>query len=203
MKDLTDRQLQVLQFIQDYTEKNVCPPTVREIADYFGISLKAVQDHIAALRKKGFLSQSEKRSRSLRVLRDSRPDGTGKRIVDVPLLGTIAAGTPIFADENTEKILHLPDNLLAANNTYFALHVRGDSMINAGILNGDIAVIRQCETASDGEIVAALIDDSATLKRFFKEASRIRLQPENDDYRPIYSQNVRILGVLASIIRSY
>lgn len=203
MKDLTDRQQQVLQFIQDYTENNVCPPTVREIADHFNISLKAVQDHIAALRKKGFLSQSEKRSRSLKVLRDSRPEGTGKKLVDVPLLGTIAAGSPIVAEENTEKVLHLPDNLVSAGNTYFALHVRGDSMINAGILNGDIAIIRQCSTASDGEIVAALIDDSATLKRFYREASRIRLQPENDAYRPIYSQDVHILGVLNNIIRSY
>lgn len=203
MKELTARQQQVLLFIQDFTEENVCPPSVREIAEHFSISIKAIQDHIAALRKKGYLSQSEKRSRSLRVLKDTRSESKKSSFVDIPLIGTIAAGKPLFCDENYENTIQLSQDFVKDGQKYFALHVRGQSMKDAGILDGDIAVIRQCNIASDGEIVVALIDDSVTLKRFFKEATRIRLQPENPEFKPIYSQDVQILGILSNILRSY
>lgn len=203
MKELTARQQQVLQFIQDFTDENVCPPSVREIAEHFSISIKAVQDHIAALRKKEYLSQSEKRSRSLRVLKKTQPDIAKNTFVEIPLIGTIAAGKPLFCDENYESTVKLSDEFVKDGQKYFALHVRGTSMKDAGILDGDLAIIRQCNSANDGEIVVALIEDSVTLKRFFKEATRIRLQPENPDFKPIYSQDVQILGVLANLIRSY
>ena len=203
MKELTARQQQVLQFIQDFTDENVCPPSVREIAEHFSISIKAVQDHIAALRKKEYLSQSEKRSRSLRVLKKTQPDVAKNTFVEIPLMGTIAAGKPLFCDENYESTVKLSDEFVKDGQKYFALHVRGTSMKDAGILDGDLAIIRQCNSANDGEIVVALIEDSVTLKRFFKEATRIRLQPENPDFKPIYSQDVQILGVLANLIRSY
>jgi len=203
MKELTARQQQVLQFIQDFTDENVCPPSVREIAEHFSISIKAVQDHIAALRKKEYLSQSEKRSRSLRVLKKTQPDVAKNTFVEIPLIGTIAAGKPLFCDENYESTVKLSDEFVKDGQKYFALHVRGTSMKDAGILDGDLAIIRQCNSANDGEIVVALIEDSVTLKRFFKEATRIRLQPENPDFKPIYSQDVQILGVLANLIRSY
>lgn len=203
MKELTARQQQVLHFIQDFTEENVFPPSVREIAENFSISIKAVQDHIAALRKKGYLSQASKRSRSLKVLKETRPEVQKSTFVAVPLIGTIAAGKPLFCDENYEDTLHISKDMVKDDGQYFALHVRGASMKDAGILDGDIAIIRQCNSAQDGEIVVALIDDSVTLKRFFKEATRIRLQPENPDFNPIFSSEVQILGVLSNILRTY
>lgn len=203
MKELTARQQQVLHFIQDFTDENVFPPSVREIAEHFSISIKAVQDHIAALRKKGYLSQSAKRSRSLKVLKETRPEVQKTSFVEIPLLGTIAAGKPLFCDENYENTLHLSQEFVRDGQKYFALHVRGTSMKDAGILDGDVAIVRQCNSANDGEIVVALIDDSVTLKRFFKESTRIRLQPENPDFKPIYSQDVQVLGVLSNILRTY
>ena len=203
MKVLTARQQQVLHFIQDFTEENVCPPSVREIAEHFSISIKAIQDHIAALRKKGYLSQSEKRSRSLRVLKETRPEVRKIATVEIPLLGTIAAGKPLFCDENYENTIVLPQDFVKDGQKHFALHVRGTSMRDAGILDGDIAIIRQCNSAQDGDIVVALIEDSVTLKRFFKESTRIRLQPENPEFKPIYSQEVQILGILSNILRNY
>jgi repressor LexA len=203
MKELTARQQQVLHFIQDFTDENVFPPSVREIAEHFSISIKAVQDHIAALRKKGYLSQSAKRSRSLKVLKETRPEVQKTSFVEIPLLGTIAAGKPLFCDENYENTLHLSQEFVKDGQKYFALHVRGTSMKDAGILDGDVAIVRQCNSANDGEIVVALIDDSVTLKRFFKESTRIRLQPENPDFKPIYSQDVQVLGVLSNILRTY
>lgn len=203
MKELTERQQQVLRFIQDYTETNIYPPTVREAAEHFSVSLKAVQDHIAALRKKGYLSQSEKRSRSLKVLIDDRPSVKQRKVIDVPLLGTVAAGKPLFCEENFEGNIAIPEEMVKSGHKYFALHVRGTSMINAGILDGDLAIIKQANMANNGEIVVAIIDDSVTLKRFFKESSRIRLQAENPDFKPIYSQDVKVLGILSNIIREY
>ncbi len=204
MKELTERQEQVLNFIRSYMEENSCPPTVREAAEFFSISLKAVQDHFLALRKKGYLSRVEKRSRSLKVLIDE--DSEDKKIVystEVPILGSVAAGKPIFCEENYKGSVTLFAPLIHEGSSYFALTVQGTSMMNAGILDGDLAIIRQQTTARNGQIVVALLDDSVTLKRFFKESSRILLQPENPEFNPIYCQDVKILGTLVSLIRSY
>lgn len=203
MKELTEKQHSILRFIQNYTDDNKCPPTVREIATAFSISIKAVQDHLTALKKKGYVSHTEKRSRGLRVLIDDRPEANLPKSAKIPLLGTIAAGKPIFADENFEGYVPFSKDMLPPDHDYFALRVRGTSMIGAGILDGDIAIIQQCSTARNGQIVVALIDDSVTLKRYFNELMRIRLQPENPEFKPIYSQNVTILGILSSIIRNY
>jgi repressor LexA len=118
-------------------------------------------------------------------------------------LGTVAAGKPILAEENWEGTIALPPAMIKKQREYFALHIRGDSMIEAGIMDGDIAVIEKRETAHNGDIVVAVVDDAVTLKRFFKESNRIRLQPENSAYSPIYCQDVRLLGKLSCIIRSY
>ncbi len=202
MKELTDRQQQVLQFIRTFTEERSFPPTVREIAGHFHISVKAAQDHLSALRKKNYLAQGEKRSRALEILVD---DDSCRRpqLVGVPLIGTVAAGMPLSVIEDYENTLYLPQTLLRSGRQYFALHVRGDSMINAGILDGDTAVIEQCETASNGDIVVAVVNEAITLKRFFKEPARVRLQPENPAYNPIFCQNLRIVGKLTTIIRNY
>ena len=201
MKGITDRQKEVLTFISSYTEANGYPPTVREISEHFEISIRAVQDHILALQKKGFLSQAQKRARSIKVLSDS--DTSAPFVGRVPLLGTVAAGKPLLCEENLDGYLNLTEPFVRPGKSYFALRVRGQSMINAGILEGDLAVIEQASTAVDGQIIVAVIDDAITLKRYYKEAGRIRLQPENPAFQPIYCEDLRIVGILSNIVRTY
>ena len=203
MKEITQRQKEILNFISDYQEENCFPPTVREIGEHFGVSIRAVQDHITALQKKGFITQAQKKSRSIRVLIDERKRDTNMLIEKVPLIGTIAAGKPLLCEENYECYVTLTEPFIRPGKSYFALHVRGQSMINAGILEGDLAVIEQATSAVDGQIVVAVIDDAITLKRYFKEPTRIRLQPENPAFHPIYCQDVRIVGILANLVRTY
>lgn len=202
MKELTNRQQQVLHFISSFTEANVCPPTVRETAEYFSISIKAVQDHFVALRKKGYLAPAERGSRSLRVLMGDESIEE-KRPCRIPLLGSVAAGIPVLCEENYGGCISVPGFMVDSGSNYFALHVRGDSMIEAGIFDGDLAIIRQQNEAANGMIVVALIEDAVTLKRFFRESSRIRLEAENHNFQTIYCQKVIILGVLSNIIRNY
>ena len=201
MKELTERQRQILQFVSDYTEENSFPPTVRETADHFSVSIKAIQDHFAALTKKGYLLKDEKHARSLKVVGNVTKK-TCKGI-KIPLLGSVAAGKPIFCDENYENAIFLAEPFIRPGNSYFALHVKGTSMINVGINDGDLAIIKQQSVAEDGDIVVAIIEDSVTLKRFFREPTRICLQAENPEFKPIYSQDVKILGKLSHIIREY
>ena len=201
MKNLTDRQRQVLDYIAQFAEQNGYPPTVREIGENFGISLRAVQDHIGALQKKGFLSQSQKRSRSIVVLKDMRP--SSNVLAKVPLLGHVVPGRPLVSEENIEEYVSCASPLVQAGKSYFALHIYGPSMINAGILDGDIALIEQCDTALEGEIVVAVIEDSVLLRRFVRENNRILLKSENPDYPPVYTQDVRVAGRLAGILRTY
>ncbi|MBQ0052033.1 MAG: transcriptional repressor LexA [Treponema sp.] len=202
MKQITERQQEVLNFISGYSKENNYPPTVREIGEHFGISLRAVQDHVAALQKKGYLSQSQKRARSLSVIQDKSKEPE-TFISNVPILGTIAAGKPLLSEENLDGYVNLTEPFVRPGKTYFALRVRGQSMINAGILDGDLAVVEQAQTAIDGQIVVAVIDNAITLKRFYKESDRIRLQPENPDFKPIYSTDVSIVGILSNIVRTY
>lgn len=203
MKQITDRQKEVLTYISNFTEDNSFPPTVREISDHFGISLRAVQDHITALQKKGFLSQCQKRSRSFKVLSDVREKEPKLYVGKVPLLGTVAAGKPLLSEENLDGYVNLTEPFVKPGKSYFALRVRGLSMVNAGILDGDLAVIEQANSAVDGQIIVAVIDDAITLKRYYKEATRVRLQPENPDFQAIYCQDVRIVGILSNIVRTY
>ncbi|MCR4734602.1 MAG: transcriptional repressor LexA [Treponema sp.] len=203
MKQITDRQKEVLNFISEFTEDNSYPPTVREISEHFGISLRAVQDHIIALQKKGFLSQSQKRSRSIRVLTDIREKELKVFVGKIPLLGTVAAGRPLLCEENLDGYVNLTEPFVRPGKNYFALRVRGQSMLNAGILDGDLAVIEQANTAVDGQIIVAVIDDAITLKRYYKESERVRLQPENPAFQAIYCTDVRIVGILSNIVRTY
>lgn len=201
MKRITNRQQEVLSFISNFTEENSYPPTIREMSDHFNISTKAVQDHIAALQKKGYISQNQNSARSLKVIvneMDSRPF-----INSVPLLGTVAAGRPLLSEENLDGYVTLAEPFIKPGKNYFALRVRGASMRDVGILEGDLAVVEQASTAINGQIVVAVIDDAITLKRYFKEAARIRLQPENPAFQAIYCQEVRIVGILSGIVRTY
>ena len=203
MKEITERQKEILNFISDYQEENSYPPTVREIGDHFGVSIRAVQDHITALQKKGFISQTQKKSRSIKVLIDERKKDSSMFLDKVPVIGTIAAGKPLLCEENYEGYVTLTEPFIRPGKSYFALHVRGQSMQGAGILEGDLAIVEQASSAIDGQIVVAVIDDAITLKRYFKEPSRIRLQPENPAFHPIYCQEVRIVGILANLVRTY
>jgi repressor LexA len=203
MKDLTKRQQEVLAFIAGYTKTRNYAPTVREVGAHFSISVKGAYDHVKALKRKGFIRQESKRSRTMEVVK-----GLGKRAseacVHIPLLGTVAAGKPITAEENWEGSMILPQSLLKEGTEYFGLKIRGDSMENAGIMEGDTAIIDQRDMVKNGEIAVALVDDAATIKTFYLENTRVRLQPENPKYQPIYCQgDVRVLGRLAYIIRAY
>jgi len=200
MKELTDRQKQILSFIADYIKKNSYPPTIREIADHYSISVKGAHDHITALRKKGHLKHADKRPRTMGLIH-SRPEDTD--MMNVPILGSVAAGIPILSDENYDGSVMLHRSMLKKNRKYFALKVKGDSMSGAGILEGDTAIIEKQSSVRNGEIAVAVIDEAVTLKRFYKESTRVRLQAENPAYKPIYSQDVRILGRLFTLIRNY
>ena len=202
MQELTIRQNEIYAFIKNHINKNSFPPTFREIADNFSISIRAVQDHIAALKKKGVLKQNGKRSRVMEIVKSNDEDGV-EAVIQIPILGTVAAGDPILAEENHEGSISLHHSMLKKGKEHFAVKVRGDSMIGAGIMEGDMAIIEKQPTVSNGEIAVTVIDEAVTLKRFFKEANRIKLQAENPDYKPIYCQDPRILGRLARIVRSY
>jgi repressor LexA len=203
MKELTQRQREVFTFITDYIKKHTFPPTIREIADFFAISVKGAYDHVAALKKKGYIRGDPKRSRTMEIIKNADGDEEEDDSLKIPLMGTVAAGIPIEAEEIYDGFISVHSSALKKNREYFALKVRGDSMIGAGIMDGDTVVIEKQETAEDGEIVIALVNEAFTMKRFFRESSRIRLQAENDKYPPIYSQDVRILGRLAHVSRSY
>ncbi|MBN2875032.1 MAG: transcriptional repressor LexA [Spirochaetales bacterium] len=201
MNALTDRQKEVLDYIESFIQENPYPPTIREIASHFEMSVKGAYDHLKALERKGRIRAGGGRSRKIEIIGKSA-GANRSHTIEVPLLGAVAAGKPIFSEENYESSVHVPTSMVGTARC-FALRVRGDSMINAGILDGDIAVIEQKPVADDGEIVVAAIEDSVTLKRFYKEKGRIRLAPENAAYSPIFTQDVRILGKLRGIVRTY
>ncbi|MDR1239902.1 MAG: transcriptional repressor LexA [Treponema sp.] len=199
MKELTARQKEVLSFIAEYIRNHSYPPTIRDVAEHFSISVKGAHDHIVALKRKGSLRQSDRRSRTMELVGNHGPAGC----VEVPLLGTVAAGQPILSEENWDGSITLHQSLLKKNKNYFALKVRGDSMSGAGIMDGDTAIIEKQNTIRNGEIAVAVVDEAVTLKRIYRESTRIRLQPENPAYKPIYSRNVKVLGRLARILRAY
>ena len=202
MKELTERQKEIFSFIAGYINKHSYPPTIREIAEYFQMSVKGAYDHVAALKRKNFLKQEGKRSRTMELTQEKNEENSGK-LVKIPIVGTVAAGIPILSEENREGTITLHESALKKNRTYFAVRVRGDSMSGAGIMDGDLAVIEKLSVVRNGEIAVAVVEDAVTLKRFYKENSRIRLQAENPAYKPIYCQELRILGRLAQVIRYY
>jgi repressor LexA len=199
MKELTQRQKEVLSFIDNFKQEKGYSPTIREIADRFEISVKGAHDHVTALKKKGSLRLVTRRSRTMEVVGAHDRDHN----VEIPLLGTVAAGIPILAEEDREGTIWIHETMIKKNHKYFALKVRGDSMSGAGIVDGDVAIIEKTNLVHNGEIAVVMVNEAATLKRFYKESHRIRLQAENPAYSPIYGQNVRILGRLTQIIRNY
>jgi repressor LexA len=207
---LTGRQQEIWQFLTEYVGSHGYPPTVREIGEHVGLaSPSTVHAHLANLERAGFLRRDPTKPRALELLRDrpSASDGVAEADMHkLPLLGSIAAGAPLLAEENVEDYLAVPEPL-ARGGDEFLLRVRGDSMIDAGILDGDIVVVRRNQDPRNGEIVAALVGDDesageATVKRFFREGTRVRLQPENAALEPIYSPYVQILGKVVGVFRS-
>lgn len=201
--ELTKRQRQILDFVRAEIHRRGFPPSVREIGEAIGLSSSStVHSHLAALETKGFIRRDPSKPRALEVL-DYRDTGRAvdySKVQAVPLVGSVAAGEPILAAENIESTVSLPEEICGADST-FILRVKGESMIDAGILDGDFVVVRQQPSAVNGEIVVAMIDDSATVKTFYREADRVRLQPENSIMEPIYTTDVTILGKVVALFR--
>ena len=195
MRPISEKQKQILRFIQEYTASEGYPPAVREIAAAVGLrSPSSVHAHVKHLRELGYLEQSEGKTRTVKLAGQT---GTST----VPLLGKVAAGQPILAVEQAEAILHV--DLHGRSGRYFALHIEGDSMIDAGILNGDVIVVRRQGYAQQGQIVVAVIEDEATCKRLEKKDGHVWLMPENEAYAPIPGDDARILGVVVKVMRDY
>jgi repressor LexA len=199
---LTPKQLRVLTLIRDYQNKHGYSPTMQELADTLDITKVTVFEHVTGLEKKGLLRRSRHRARSLELTEHGRAAFPDNDRHTLPLVGHIAAGAPIEAVENRESV-DLGD-LFTTRGGAFVLRVRGDSMIDEHIRDGDLVIVEQRNTARNGETVVALLDDGeATLKKFYRENNRIRLQPANLAYEPIYVDNVRIQGVVIGVIRTY
>jgi repressor LexA len=200
--DLSQRQVGILEFIKEEIRKKGYPPAVREIGEAVGLlSSSTVHGHLQTLEDKGYIRRDPTKPRAIEILDSSSDLLDNKKVVHVPIIGRVTAGQPILAVENVEGTFPLPAELITHNNV-FMLRVSGDSMIEAGILDGDLIIVRQQNEARNGEIVVALIGEEATVKRFFKERTLIRLQPENSSMEPIYSQDVSILGKVVGVFRT-
>jgi repressor LexA len=202
-KDLTKRQQEIFDFIKKYSAKYGYPPTVRDIGKAVGLaSSSTVHAHLANLEKIGLLRRDPTKPRAIELL--DRAAGAVKSVVGtsggLPLVGNVAAGQPILAEENIEDYVQV-DSTFGGDEAEYVLTVRGDSMVKAGILAGDVVAVRPQDTAADGEIVVALVGEEATVKRFFKESDHVRLQPENDAMEPIRSREVRVLGRVVGVMR--
>jgi repressor LexA len=205
---LTGRQQEIWKFLTDYVDEHGYPPTVREIGEAVGLaSPSTVHAHLANLERAGLIKRDPTKPRALELRRDPK-SGTSRAedLHKLPLLGEIAAGGPLLAEQNVEDYLAVPEPL-SRGGEEFLLRVKGDSMIDAGILEGDIVVVRRQQDANDGDIVVALagadeLADEATVKRLFRENGRVRLQPENQAMEPIYAEYVQILGKVTGVFRT-
>lgn len=210
-RKITKRQQQIYDFIRSYQQEKGYPPSVREMAAAVGLSSPStVHAHLSALEARGLIKRDATKPRALEVFNE---DGTSAKLAEVrespergtislPLIGRVAAGVPILAEQNVEDAFTLPTEI-ATDSSSFVLEVHGESMINAGIMNGDYIIVREQKSAMNGEIVVAMIDGEATVKTFYKERGRVRLQPENDTMEPIYVQNPIILGKVVALMRRF
>ncbi len=197
-----DNQSKILDYIKNAVRDQGYPPSVREICDAVGLkSTSTVHGHLMRLQKKGLLNRDPMKPRAMEILGDPRFTRGDHGILSVPILGRVTAGTPILAQEQIDESLLLPQELLGGEGTHYILSVRGESMINAGILDGDLVVVKKQETANNGDIIVAMIEDEATVKRYYKENGHFRLQPENDTMQPILADEVTVLGKVVSLLR--
>ena len=201
-KDLSEKQQKIFDFLKEEILSKGYPPSVREICDAVGLkSTSTVHGHLERLEKKGVIRRDPSKPRAIEIV-DDEFQLARREMVNVPIVGKVAAGEPILAVENVEDYFPIPVNFVP-NANLFMLRVQGDSMINVGIYDGDLLLVEQQPTARNGEIVVALVEDSATVKTFYKEADHIRLQPENDALEPIIVDDVIILGKVAGLYRQY
>lgn len=212
-KKLSKRQQSIYEYICSYSAEHGYPPSVREIGAAVGLaSPSTVHMHLQVLQEQGFIKRDSKKPRAIEVVNNPSEHDEGLHLakvtedpdsntISLPLVGRVAAGQPILAEQNVEERLNLPTSIVGDASS-FVLRVHGESMINVGIFDGDYIIVKEEHDAHDGEIVVALIDDSATVKTFYREDGRIRLQPENDTMEPIYAENPRILGRVTALIRS-
>jgi len=212
---LTERQQAILEFIKEEIMFKGYPPTVREICDEVGLnSPSTVHSHLKTLEDKGYIKRDSAKNRALEVvdfqqykqekmIEESMIPLPDKELAAVPLVGTITAGAPILAEENIEDVYPLPLDFVSSNKDLFMLKVRGESMIEAGILDGDMIVVEKTPTVRNGEIAAVLIEDSATVKYFYKEADHIRLQPANSAMSPILLHEAQVLGRVIALLRRF
>ncbi len=199
---LSSKQIEILEYIKKNILEKGFPPSVRDICDAVGLSsTSSVHSQLANLEKKGFIRRDTFKSRSIEIVDDDFQLAR-REVVNVPMIGTITAGQPILAVENINDYFPIPAELMP-NAVTFMLKVKGDSMINAGILDGDEIIVRQQNYADNGDYVVALIDDSVTVKTFYKEKDHVRLQPENDSMEPLIFDNVEILGKVIGVFRMF
>lgn len=203
---ISAKQQEILDFIKSEIINRGYPPAVRDICEAVHLkSTSSVHSHLETLEKNGYIRKDPTKPRAIEIL-DEEFNVNRKEMINIPVVGTVAAGIPILATENIESYIPMPAEMLpnASNHKFFILNVKGDSMINCGILNGDQIIVEQQETAANGEIIVALVDDSATVKRFYREDDCIRLQPENDTMDPIIvpsDTDVSILGKVVGLMR--
>ena len=197
---LTSKQKEILEYIKETILNKGYPPAVREICEAVHLkSTSSVHSHLETLEEKGYIRKNPAKPRTIEIIDDCF-NLTRREVVNVPLIGTVAAGVPLLAEENIENYYPIPVELLPNAET-FMLNVKGSSMIYAGIFDGDQLIVERCSTAYDGEIVVALVDDSATVKRFYKEDGYYRLQPENDEMDPIIVDHIKIIGKVIGLFR--
>lgn len=195
MENLTEKQRAIFEYIKEIISQRGVAPSVREIGEAVGLrSTSSVQYNLNALEEMGYIKRDANLKRTLRIA------GSAESVCHIPLVGTVTAGMPILATQQIEEYIAVSG---ISGSNLFALRIKGDSMINAGIFDGDTVIVEQCPTAENGEIVVALIDDEATVKRFYKEKGHFRLQPENDKYQPIIVDECAILGKVKGLIRRY
>ncbi len=199
---ITKKQEEILEYIKDQILERGFPPAVREICQAVHLkSTSSVHSHLESLEKNGYIRRDPTKPRAIEIL-DESFQMLRREMVNVPVVGTVAAGQPIFAEQNIENYFPIPSEYMP-NQPSFILKVKGDSMVNAGILDGDRVVVQQQSTAENGDIVVALVDDSATVKTFYKEDGYFRLQPENDAMEPIIVKDLQILGKVFGVMRFF
>ena len=197
--ELVKKEKEIYEYIKQQIDEAGYPPSVREICNAVGLSSPStVHRYINNLEEKGYIIKADSKKRAIKLAKQEN----GVDILSVPVVGFVAAGQPILAEENIQEYFPLPINY-AKNTQMFMLKVKGESMINAGILDGDYVIVEQSQTAKNGEIVVALLDDSATVKTFYKEKDHIRLQPENDSLEPIITTDAKIIGKVSGVFRKY
>ncbi len=200
--NISTKQTEILEYIKEVTLSRGYPPTVREIGEAVGLKSSAsVHAHLATLEKNGYIRRDPSKPRAIEIV-DDEFALTRKEYAQIPIVGRVAAGEPLLAEENIQDYFPIPVEMLPNDQT-FMLIVKGDSMINAGIFDGDKVIVRQKNSAQNGDIVVALIEDGATVKTFYHEGDHIRLQPENPDYDPIIVKDVAILGEVIGVFRLF